>query len=85
MQISGAGLTSPVKITLASEATAGSAITDLKTAVNTAGSATANALKAAGISVSQSGSGPLIFTSATGENFSVQATGDTKNLLGWDP
>ncbi|HWB86808.1 MAG TPA: flagellin [Bryobacteraceae bacterium] len=78
VRISGSGLSSPVDITLdAASTTVGAAITDLTNKIN--GN---SALQAAGISVSGSASSPLVFTSALGETFSVQSTGDTANALG---
>ncbi len=78
VQISGAGLASPVNLTFGSATTTvDAAINSLKAQVQ--GS---TALQAAGITVSGSTGGPLTFTSATGETFSVQSTGDTQNVLG---
>ena len=74
VQIQGGGLSGPVDITLASGATIG----DLQTAVN--GNAT---LQAAGLTLTTATAGsPLTFTSATGQKFSVEAAGDTGNVLG---
>jgi len=74
VRFQGGGLTSPVDITLA----AGKTITDLQTAV--ANDAT---LKSAGITLTTAANGsPLVFTSARGEQFSVEAAGDTANLFG---
>ena len=78
VQISGASLASPVKLTLTGDTTMTEALNGLKSQV--AGNA---ALQAAGITVTTATPGSaLVFTSATGETFSVQATGDTANALG---
>jgi flagellin len=79
VQISGAGLASPQTITFTSaQNTMGTALSYLQTQV-----AQNAALKTAGITVTQATpSSALVFTSATGETFSVQATGDTANSLG---
>ncbi len=84
LQISGAGLAKPEIIqvtgtTVGNAATSGTAIYSLVSQVN----GDTN-LQKAGITVAQSSDAgnPLVFTSATGESFSVQATGDTSNLLG---
>jgi flagellin len=79
VQIAGASMASPVTLTFnSSDTTAALAINDLTTQVSNNA-----ALHAAGISVSGGSSGtPLVFTSATGETFSVQSTGDTQNVLG---
>jgi flagellin len=78
VQISGAGLASPVSLTFGSAVnTVDAAINSLQTQVqqNTA-------LQAAGITVSGAAGSPLVFTSSTGETFNVQSTGDTSNVLG---
>jgi flagellin len=78
VRITGASLAAPVDITLNSASTTTAlAITDLETQIN--GNAQ---LQAAGVSVSGDPTGPLIFTNARGETFSVQATGDTADALG---
>ena len=79
VRISGAGLSSPVDVTLSSAAaTVTDALTELVHSVNN----DAN-LQAAGISVAQdTDTGKLVFTGARGESFSVEATGDTQNQLG---
>ena len=78
VQISGAGLASPVALTF------GSGINNVTAAVNSLENQVQDntALQAAGISVSGSAGGPLTFTSAAGQTFSVQSTGDTANVLG---
>ena len=74
IQIQGGGLTSPVDLVVAS----GTNVAGLQTLVNN--NAT---LQAAGISLTTATSGsPLVFTSATGQNFSVEAAGDTANVFG---
>ena len=91
LQISGGGLASPVSFSylsgagnsINSESATTFATNLVADAVNTStypGQATA--LAAAGISVTQNDSNQLVFTSATGESFNVQVTGDTQNLLG---
>lgn len=78
VRITGGSLTVPVDITLnPASTTTALAIADLTTLVS--GNAQ---LKAAGISVSSAPAGPLTFTSARGEIFSVEATGDTADALG---
>jgi flagellin len=78
VRIQGGGLASPVDITVASGLTGQQAVDSLATQVN------ANTkLQAAGISVNDPTlTGALIFTSNTGENFDVQAAGDTGGVLG---
>ena len=78
VQIGGAGLASPVAITF------GSSVTTLTAAINSLQTQVQNntSLQAAGISVSGAPGSPLTFTSATGQTFTVQATGDTANVLG---
>jgi flagellin len=78
VRITGASLAAPVDIKLdALSTTTDLAITDL------AGQVKNNPLlQAAGISVSGASGGPLTFTDARGEIFSVQATGDTNDALG---
>lgn len=74
VRFQGAGLTSPVDIVLAS----GKGITDLQNAVTASTS-----LAAAGITLSTATAGQkLVFTSAKGEQFTVEAAGDTANVLG---
>jgi flagellin len=78
-QVQGAGLASPVTITLKSASTTvGAAVTDLESQV------TANStLAGAGITVTQaSAQAPLVFHSARGEQLQVNVTGDTANALG---
>ncbi len=78
VQIAGASLANPVSITFSSAATTvDAAINSLKTQVQAS-----SALQAAGITVSGAPGGALTFTSATGETFNVQSTGDTQNVLG---
>ena len=79
IQIQGAGLASPVELTMlkANDAHMSDVITDLKNQV-----AASTALGAAGITVSGNAGGALTFTSARGESFSVMATGDSTNQLG---
>jgi flagellin len=78
VRISGGSLAAPVDIALnPASTTTGLAITDLATQVD--GNAQ---LQAAGISVSGTPGGPLTFTDARGETFSVEATGDTADALG---
>jgi hypothetical protein len=70
VQIVGAGLVSPVSLSLNSnDTTVDAAIDDLTSQVSKNAS-----LQAAGIAVSGSPGGSLVFTSATGETFSVQST-----------
>jgi flagellin len=82
LRIQGGGLTSPVDITL-NPATAGTTTTagllaDLQTKI--AGN---SALTAAGITLTSSTlSNNLAFTSKTGQQFQVLATGDSANVLG---
>jgi flagellin len=78
VRITGGNLAAPVEITLnPASTTTALAITDLETQIN--GNAQ---LQAAGISLSGDPAGPLTFTNARGEEFSVEATGDTANALG---
>ncbi|WP_321473318.1 flagellin [uncultured Paludibaculum sp.] len=79
VRIVGGGLSSPVDIKLDGGQTTASAIASLTSQIS------ANAdLVAAGLSVSSGavGSSPLTFTNSRGDKFSVQASGDTTNLLG---
>jgi flagellin len=82
VQISGGGLTSPQTLSIAqgSDATVGAAITDLLSQTTTGGTGTA--LAAAGITASQNASGQLVFTNSSNQQFNVEASGDTSNLLG---
>ncbi len=82
LRFQGAGLTSPIDITLDS-ATAGTTTTqDLLTDLQTKVAANAE-LSAAGISLSTSSLGNnLVFTNAAGQQFNVVATGDNSNALG---
>src|ERR1039457_6363199 len=78
VRITGGSLAAPVDIALNPASTiTGLAITDLATQVN--GNAQ---LQAAGISVRGVPGGPLTFTDARGEIFSVEAAGDTADGLG---
>jgi flagellin len=80
VNLQGAGLTSPVNLSVAvaTGATTANALATLQSQV--AGNA---ALQAAGITLSTATVGNnLVFTSAKGEQFQVAATGDTQNLLG---
>ncbi|MCX6631911.1 MAG: flagellin [Candidatus Solibacter sp.] len=78
VRITGGSLPAPVDITLnPASITTALAITDLAALVNTPAQ-----LNAAGISVSGAPGGPLTFTNARGEKFSVQATGDAADALG---
>ncbi|MGA2269375.1 MAG: flagellin [Bryobacteraceae bacterium] len=80
VRIDGGGLSSPQDITFAAGInTVDLAITNLISQVSNN-----TALKAAGITVAggTAGTGPLTFTSARGDAFTVQATGDTSNKLG---
>jgi flagellin len=80
LQIVGGGLTAPKNITFSSnDQTAGAAIADLVNQVNSDAG-----LQAAGIGVTNAGAGsPLVFSSYTGEKFSVQVTGDSHDALGF--
>ncbi len=78
VRITGGSLAAAVDITLnPASITTALAIADLSALVS--GNAQ---LQAAGISVSGVPGGPLSFTNARGETFSVQATGDTADALG---
>jgi flagellin len=80
VRFQGAGLTSPVDIdlTVAAGTTIDQALTDLTAAV----AADAD-LQAAGITVATGTAGSaLVFSSARGERFEVQASGDLNNRLG---
>jgi flagellin len=81
MVITGGGLAGPVTLTLntTAQVATNSAIADLENEF--AGNA---ALAAAGLSMhgSTTPGSPLSFTSATGQSFNIQVTGDTANLLG---
>ncbi len=78
VQISGAGMTSPVKLTLADSST-DNAVSDLAAQV-----AASSSLQAAGISVSGGTAGsPLVFSSALGDPLNIQVTGDTNGNLGF--
>ena len=78
VRVTGGSLAAPVDISLDSNyADTTLAIADLAAKVNS------NAqLQAAGISVNGAAPGPLTFTDARGETFSVEAAGDTANALG---
>ncbi len=78
IRIQGSGLAAPVDIQLASGTTTAAALTNLTALV-----ANNASLQAAGISLTTAVAGsPLAFTSSRGEQFSVQAAGDTTNVLG---
>ncbi len=79
IQFQGAGLSSPIAISLPStDGTAGGAIADL-----TAQVAANSSLQQAGITVTGGTAGsPIVFSSSTGQKFSVQASGDVNNVLG---
>lgn len=82
IRFQGSGLTSPIEISLtgttSGTTTNTSVLADLQSRV--AGN---SQLQAAGITLSTATVGNnLVFTSAKGEQFQVQATGDTQNLLG---
>jgi len=78
--VNGGGLASPVTLTLADTGitvhTAG-AITDLETQFSSNA-----ALQAAGLSMTGAAGAALVFTSASGQSFNVQMSGDTSGLLG---
>jgi flagellin len=73
VQITGAGLSAPVKLTLAPGAT---------TAVIPSAVSSNAQLVNAGISASVAADGTVTFTDSHGEDFSIRATGDTGNILG---
>ncbi|MGA2724574.1 MAG: flagellin [Bryobacteraceae bacterium] len=78
--VNGGGLASPVSLTFSTTAgtvSTATAIANLETAFSANSS-----LQAAGLSMSENVSNQLVFTSATGQAFNVQVTGDTANLLG---
>jgi flagellin len=78
IRIAGGNLAAPVDITLSpASTTTVAAIADLASQIN--GNAQ---LQAAGIFLSGDPAAPLTFTNASGEEFSVEATGDTANALG---
>ncbi|QOY85523.1 flagellin N-terminal helical domain-containing protein [Paludibaculum fermentans] len=78
VRIVGGGMASPVDITLAGGQTMAAAVTSLTTQISAK-----QALVDAGISVSGGSVGtPLTFTSSHGDKFTVEATGDSANLLG---
>jgi flagellin len=79
-QFLGAGMAQPVNITLgANSTTVTTAIADLSSQV-----ANNAALQAAGITLTSATAGsPLVFSSARGEQFTVQASGDTADDLGF--
>ncbi len=79
VRISGAGMSSPVDLTFdAGSNTTALALTDLAAKV-----AASSALAGAGITASGAAGDPLTFTSARGEKFSVEVTGDADNMLGF--
>ncbi len=74
LQFSGGGLSSPVSISLA----AGSSLSAIQSQINDN-----TALQSAGISLTTATAGQALqFTDAQGQQFSVQAAGDTANFLG---
>ncbi|HEY3738830.1 MAG TPA: flagellin [Bryobacteraceae bacterium] len=82
LRFQGSGLTSPIDVTLtptvAGTTTSANVLADLQSQI--AGN---SALQAAGITLSTGSLGNnLVFTSSKGEQFQVQATGDSQNLLG---
>ncbi len=80
-RIAGSGLSSPIDITLTTTAaeTVTQAITDLSSQV-----ANNSALKGAGITLTAPVAGTqLVFNGSHGEKFSVDATGDSQNRLGF--
>lgn len=80
-QFAGAGQTTPTNVSIA--VTAGETVSQAITALNTAVSGNSG-LKSAGISLTTStATNALTFTSTSGQQFSVQVTGDTQNLLGF--
>lgn len=85
VQFSGAGLSSPVTLTVA--ATAGETLTSVVNDLNTQVSSN-SALEGAGITLSPTsnvldGNHQLLFTSSSGQAFNVAVTGDTTNQLGF--
>ncbi len=82
LRFQGAGLTSPVDVTLgattAGTTTTANLLSSLQTAIGSN-----SALQAAGITLTTSGVGNnLVFTNSNGQQFQVEATGDNTNLLG---
>ena len=82
VRFQGSGLTSPVEIALtattAGTTSTASVLADLQSKV-----AANSQLQAAGITLSTASQGNnLVFNSAKGEQFQVQATGDSQNVLG---
>ena len=79
IRIAGGNLAAPVGLTLSpASTTTDAAIADLTSQIN--GNAQ---LQAAGISITSAPGDPAVtFTNARGEEFSVEATGDTSNALG---
>jgi flagellin len=80
VRFQGAGLSTPIDISL----TVGAGTTIDQALANLTSQVTANSsLQAAGITVTTAAAGsPIVFTSARGERFEVQASGDLNNLLG---
>ena len=77
----GAGQTSPTDVAITT--TAGETVNQAIQALNTAVDGNSN-LKSAGITLTTSTAGDaLTFTSSKGEQFDVQVSGDTQNLLGF--
>ncbi len=74
--ISGAGMTSPVALTLGADATVSGVVSDLTTQI-----AQNSALTHIGLTVGVSG-GKLTFSSTTGQEFQVEVNGDTHGYLG---
>jgi flagellin len=83
VNFTGAGMTSPVTLTLAATTAGTTKMSDILTDL-TSQVANNSALSAAGISLSSSTSGnSLVFTDKAGQNFQVAVTGDTSNALGF--
>jgi flagellin len=76
VKISGAGMESPVTLTLGADVTVAAAVSDLTTQI-----AQSSALTNIGLTVAVTG-GKLTFSSATGEKFQVEVNGDTHGYLG---
>lgn len=81
LRFQGAGLASPVDVSL-TQLTTGTTTAQLL--ANLSSAVTNNSsLAAAGITLTQGAAGsPLQFTSTSGQNFTVSASGDTQNVLG---
>jgi flagellin len=81
IEISGGGLAAAETLQLnqgTNAATVGAAITSLKTWANTTDTNLVNA----GFNVSQNSAGQLVVTNSKNQAFTVQASGDTSNVLG---